>query len=53
MNRRIKRKNAGLYLKQGFLSLVLLGITIYLGVVSPLIETLFPPTIVQVMCRAS
>lgn len=45
MNRRIKRKNAGLYLKQGFLSLVLLGITIYLGVVSPLIETLFPPTI--------
>lgn len=45
MNRRIRKKNAGLYLRQGLLSIVLLVMTIYLGMTSSLKETLFPPTI--------
>ena len=45
MNRRYRKKNAGLYLKQGLLALLLLGLTIYLGASSSLVRNLFPPTV--------
>lgn len=45
MNRNNQRKHGILYLKQGIISLILLALTIYLGIVSSLTQTLLPPVV--------